>query len=72
MCTKRGVLLKLILKATTCFFRCGVFLKVIMMLHFGLDPSPEKGKVEQEKSDLPKTPEERQLSQQVMMSSFLS
>ena len=42
------------------------------MLHFCLDPSPEKGKVEQEKSDLPKTPEERQPSQQVMMSSFLS
>ena len=42
------------------------------MLHFCSDPSPEKGKVEQEKSDLPKTPEERQLSQQVMMSSFLS
>ena len=42
------------------------------MLHFRLDPSPEKGKVEQEKSDLPKTPEERQPSQQVMMSSFLS
>ena len=42
------------------------------MLHFCVDPSPEKGKVEQEKSDLPKTPEERQPSQQVMMSRFLS
>lgn len=69
---KREVLLKLILKASTCFFRYSVFLKVILMLHFCLDPSPEKGKVEQEKSDPPKTPEERQPSQQVMMSSFLS
>lgn len=70
-CAKREVLLKLILKST-CFFRCSVFLKVIMMLHFCLDPGPKKGKVEQEKSDLLKTPEESQPSQQVMMSSFLS
>ena len=54
------------------FFRCSVFLKVIMMLHFCLDPGPKKGKAEQEKCDLLKTPEESQLSQQVMMSSFLS
>ena len=65
MCEKRSII-KIGIKSHN------MFLKVIMMLHFCSDPSPEKGKVEQEKSDLPKTPEERQPSQQVMMSSFLS
>lgn len=72
MCEKRSII-KNDIKSHDMFFLGVVHvLKVIVMLHFCVDPSPEKGKVEQEKSDLPKTPEERQPSQQVMMSRFLS
>ena len=71
MCKKRSII-KIDIKSHMFFFRCSVFSKVIMMLHFCLDPGPKKGKVEQEKCDLLKTPEESQPSQQVMMSSFLS